>query len=262
MRGKGNLTLSLCAVVFTGAMQLVRFVQFNGRQRFAAPFSLASAGDLYDEVVADKIHDASTQESSEMPTMWWRGRGAVLNKSHPHLGAIHPDDKSLGWIVDPSVKRLRPAKHRASQTVACPKASNGTLASFGIEGKGGNKVLTKIKGGLDLARQQLSKSLFANTNTSTHPRILCMIYTVSTVNGEHKNLGAIADTWGRRCDGFIGFSNLTDHSVGAIDLAHEGPETYSNSKFFACNETKLIHVFPLFGMLTAANASNDFLSIF
>jgi hypothetical protein len=32
----------------------------------------------------------------------------------------------------------------------------------------------------------------------------------------------------RRCDGFIGFSNFTDHSVGAINIAHAGPESLYN----------------------------------
>ncbi|OEU07014.1 hypothetical protein FRACYDRAFT_151528, partial [Fragilariopsis cylindrus CCMP1102] len=59
-------------------------------------------------------------------------------------------------------------------------------------------------------------------------KILCMVYTAHFPNDQHKNLKAQAHTWGRRCDGFIAASNLTDHSLGAIDLPHLGLEEYGN----------------------------------
>lgn len=168
-------------------------------------------------------------------TTWWRRQIDVSNMTHPHLGAIHPNDKSLGWVVDPTVERLRTVHQQqhisGNSNIACPRNPDGTPALFGIEGEGGNKVLTKIQGGLDKARLQLSAS---SSSSPDHPppKILCMIYAVSRGDATgHDNLAAIADTWGRRCDGFIAFSNLTDHTVGAIDFHHDGPESYGNSKY-------------------------------
>ncbi|KAL3914629.1 MAG: hypothetical protein SGILL_006026 [Bacillariaceae sp.] len=181
-------------------------------------------------IVNAVAHDESSPISSgSSGKNWWRGRYDVSNKTHPHLGAIHPDDKSLGWIVDPSVERLRPVQHHPGQPFVCPKgASNGGSAEVsGIEGKGGNKLLLKVQGGLDKAKQELLTNE-KDIQHSQRPKVLCMIYAMSRADGGHGNLAAIADTWGRRCDGFIGFSNLTDHSVGAIDFYHDGPETIYN----------------------------------
>jgi glycoprotein-N-acetylgalactosamine 3-beta-galactosyltransferase len=41
-------------------------------------------------------------------------------------------------------------------------------------------------------------------------------------------LRAVAETWGPRCDGFLAASDLTDESIGAVHLLHEGPEHYRN----------------------------------
>ena len=40
--------------------------------------------------------------------------------------------------------------------------------------------------------------------------------------------GCSALTWGRRCDGFLGFSNVTTSNLGLLRLDHVGPETYGN----------------------------------
>lgn len=160
---------------------------------------------------------------------WWirRNQPNGTNYTHPHMGARHPNG-SLGMVVDPSVMRLlQPGlpmpTNNSSPSILCPAAGS----TFGIEGEGGNPVLYKIRRGLQKAQLEL-KSKNTEGQDETPARILCMIYTVHTEADQHSGQAAIAKTWGRDCDGLIGASNLTDHSIGAIDLPHEGPEEYGN----------------------------------
>eukprot|EP00977_Amphora_coffeiformis_P002880 scaffold538_cov166-Amphora_coffeaeformis.AAC.22 len=76
----------------------------------------------------------------------------------------------------------------------------------------------------DGTRKALSKVEISPGHPQTK-RVLCMVYTHSN---RHEQLRAIAETWGSRCDGFMAASNLTDPSLGAVDLWHEGPEIYGN----------------------------------
>ncbi len=80
----------------------------------------------------------------------------------------------------------------------------------GDEGKYGYQGLKKIE---------------IATAHQNQKQVLCMVYTQS--NG-HSRLQAIAETWAPRCDGFFAASNLTDTSIGAVHLLHEGPEIYDN----------------------------------
>jgi hypothetical protein len=52
-------------------------------------------------------------------------------------------------------------------------------------------------------------------------RVLCIVYTHSN---RHDRVRSIAETYAPRCDGFMAASNLTDVSIGAVNLLHEGPE--------------------------------------
>lgn len=154
---------------------------------------------------------------------WWIGR-IPLDNSTPivHQGAKHPNG-SLGMVLNPSIGRLRrPTMKMVIQKFnsTCPDAHS----KFGIEGEGGNSVLRKISRGLGKARWELQH----NSSSRQPLRILCMIYTVYTEDDRHSGQEAIADTWGKECDGFFGASNLTDHSIGTIDLPHFGPEEYGN----------------------------------
>ena len=222
MRIRDSMYLSFAAVLFTGASRWIRFLQISSTMR----------GEEYDDgpSVNKNLHQHSFSRNNA--TSWWRGQYDVSNETHPHLGAVHPEFQSLGWVINPTIERLRPPQYHLDQSFACPRAVNGSLTPFGIEGEGGHKVLTKVRGGLDQARRELSQS-------SKTTKILCMIYAASKSDGTHDNLAAVADTWGRGCDGFIGFSNLTDHSIGAINASHEGPELYGNSKCIA-NENQSI----------------------
>ncbi len=178
----------------------------------------------------DFIELRQVSTASEGRDGWWLYRGAPddVHLRHPHMGARHPNG-SYGMVVNPSVERLRdPIITQASillntsgNDFLCPTANN----SYGIEGKGGNQVMHKIRRGF----QQAPKLLRSRTTSPGDPvRILCMIYTVNTPKGNHSMQAAIAETWGRQCDGLIGASNWTDHEIGTISLLHEGSEEYSN----------------------------------
>lgn len=39
---------------------------------------------------------------------------------------------------------------------------------------------------------------------------------------------AILDTWGKRCDGYVASSNLTDPAVSAFNFPRRGPENFHN----------------------------------
>ena len=170
---------------------------------------------------------------------------------HPHKGALFHN--VTGMIVDPSPDRLEKffngvqnlhdfdesSLRTRRKDFLCP---NDTV--YGLEGKGGYQTLQKIRTGLLESLERNGKihnrnvdasHINDNNNTSTtttkrrrRSKILCMVYTVHLPNDNHYNLRAQAHTWGRRCDGFIGASNYTDHSIGAIDLLHQGIEDYSN----------------------------------
>jgi hypothetical protein len=72
----------------------------------------------------------------------------------------------------------------------------------------------------------------SSSTTRRSSRLLCSIYTY----GKRRYIvQSVVDTWGWRCDGFFAASTETvvddDSSqpgFGAIDLPHEGPESYEN----------------------------------
>ena len=93
---------------------------------------------------------------------------------------------------------------------------------------------------LDISREEKSDNLrmhynleFArhieisagNTSLREKTRILCLVYTCST---RHERLEAIAETWGKKCTGFMAVSNQTDAKLGAMSVPHDGPEVYNN----------------------------------
>jgi hypothetical protein len=81
------------------------------------------------------------------------------------------------------------------------------------------------------SQQNTTTTTSATTTTqqqtsTSRPKILCMVY---THQGSHDTyLRAIVDTWATQCDGFFAASNVTDVSLGAIQLEFPGPESYSN----------------------------------
>lgn len=58
------------------------------------------------------------------------------------------------------------------------------------------------------------------------PRVLCGIYTME--KNHPGNVQATRETWGKRCDGFIAFSTVTDNNIPSVNILHEGDEHYDN----------------------------------
>jgi hypothetical protein len=174
---------------------------------------------------------------------WWMGKiqseGGLLK--HPYMGARHSNG-SVGMLVNPSPSRLRVVDITKVSKLVCSSvlergSTEETSFYYGIEGKGGRQVLEKVKVKIDPKHKSVQEEK-KRTNARGErrsSRILCLVYSVHLPpNGKndhianHANLKAIAQTWGQKCDGFIGASNVTDHSIGAVNLLHEGPEEYGN----------------------------------
>lgn len=81
-----------------------------------------------------------------------------------------------------------------------------------------NKVGQEDRIDNDSAQQQRSTQ-------TRKTRLLCMVYTHSN---RHDVIHSIAETYGPQCDGFLAASNITDASIGAFDIPHDGPEAYRN----------------------------------
>jgi hypothetical protein len=196
----------------------------NGRQQYVVPAVV---------VVPNAVNTATTTTpSANILTSTTRRESrliAVLEPPHPHAGARYPNG-TIGYIVDPSPLRLRP-----EWAVPCPNlpaTASRTIDTnnTNIEGDGGRLVLEKVRQGLlrSLAASSSSSASRRSNPTQSQPpppRILCMVY---TYEGSHDRLAAIAETWGRRCDGFFAASNATDEEIGALDLTHAGDESYGN----------------------------------
>ncbi len=206
-------------------------------------------GDVQQVLHGEKSVDEDIQQSSEnnnasvylSKLQWWRGQDSNKTRMavHPHKGARF--NNMDGMIVDPSPRRLEvffngdkifESNRTVNSMELCPKDNE-----YGIEGEGGYKVLQKVRGGILESMQRYvhddnndytSKSSNSTMKRNRRSRILCLVYTVHLPNDNHSNLRSQSHTWGRRCDGFIGASNYTDHSVGAIDLLHMGNEEYGN----------------------------------
>lgn len=129
-------------------------------------------------------------------------------RPHPHSGA-RDEHGAWGYVMDPSPHHLLPPLVERKN---CPGPPT-------LEGPGGRKVLEKIRGGLLRSQAMLQK------HDGRSPRILCLVYTHQNA---YARIQATADTWGRRCDGFLAASNQTNRSIGALDLPHAGPEAYGN----------------------------------
>ena len=163
-----------------------------------------SSSPQYNDTSVESLHKKSHDQSSPLnhnltPTKVWTFEGMQ------------------GEVIDPSVDRLRPWSTSFLPPSSCPIGGGP-----GIEDINGFKALEKIRIGVEKSQREITK---AQESGNTQPRILCLVY---TVEHRHVNLRAVADTWGRKCDGFIGISNVTDHSIGAVAIPHHGDEHYKN----------------------------------
>ena len=128
---------------------------------------------------------------------------------HPHMGARDADGK-WGYIHDTTYVRRHPPKF-----TFYPPEGNGTGVCSLPYGEGeeyfqGIWALHKIK--------------VVNVPDNSK-RVLCIVYTHSN---RHHIVQAVAETYGRRCHGFLAASNQTNLTIGAVDIPHLGPESYDN----------------------------------
>eukprot|EP00934_Nitzschia_sp_Nitz4_P003312 Nitzschia sp. Nitz4//scaffold144_size56818//45724//47919//NITZ4_006546-RA/size56818-snap-gene-0.12-mRNA-1//-1//CDS//3329536543//3302//frame0 len=132
----------------------------------------------------------------------------------PPTQALSPTGQR-GYVHDPQILR-----HHPPDFTMHPKGDKaGVCENPGGKGKEGEHGIV----GLAKIRSFL---LSTSSRPPTNVKVLCMIYTHS---GNHATrLRAVAETYGPQCDGFIAASNLTDPSIGAVNLLHEGPESYGN----------------------------------
>ena len=125
---------------------------------------------------------------------------------HPHAGARFPNG-TRGLVINPSpeiLTNIMPT--RDTQCQIDDKTEEAQTITYNVA----RMVRTGVK---------------KVNNSNKSPRILCMVYTHS---GSHSRVQAIVNTWGSKCDGFFVASNMTDLSIGAINLLHKGPEVYTN----------------------------------
>jgi glycoprotein-N-acetylgalactosamine 3-beta-galactosyltransferase len=132
-------------------------------------------------------------------------RGTCQNKWQFPLGALDENGKP-GYIHDTTHLR----KHPLPFTYHPLGDDHGVcdlVFGQGREGELGLKGLRKIQ--------------ISPLASVPGKKVLCIVYTHSR---RHERIRAIAETYAPRCDGFLAASNLTDVSIGAVNLLHEGPE--------------------------------------
>ena len=123
------------------------------------------------------------------------------------LGALDASGKP-GYVHDPYFVKNHPLPfqfHPTGDTKSVCEIPFGK----GPEGRRGIKGLQKVKIIHDIPTGYRRK------------RILCIVYTHSN---RHDRIRAIVETYATRCDGFMAASNLTDPTLGTVNLLHEGPE--------------------------------------
>lgn len=82
-------------------------------------------------------------------------------------------------------------------------------------------ALNGLPHGLLLARISI-----ADPVTAPDVRVFCALYTMEKNHGT--NVKAVKETWGKRCDGFVAFSTVSDPAIPAYKIEHEGDEAYDN----------------------------------
>jgi hypothetical protein len=204
-----------------------------------------------DEPSKEQLEEASSPVAKQQQQP--QTNSSSLPRPHPHAGARYPDGTTWGYVADPTSAR----KHMLSMykkssgnadadyndmfrflpldTIEEETAVCGKAPGKGYENpRSWNMLTEKIQiGGPDPLP---FFNVTTNTTTTTMPpppfrngpkppRILCGIY---TYEGHHAQLQSQAQTWGWRCDGFLGFSTRTFPDIGAVDLPHEGTESYGN----------------------------------
>ena len=229
---------------------------------------LLSAKQLLNNVISIPFDSFASPIVLDHPDDIARRRNMTLfppPRDHPFAGARNVNGH-FGYVADPYSLRshmLSRFRHDSGDSLATwedmlnarymPLIDHGdvnetnlvceTAPGEGVEGEGGwdllvNKVvvggpvpLPKSPGdrreppngwGLGMSPASDDPPYF---NTSKPPNIFCGMY---TYHKRHYLLEAASQSWAFRCDGFLAFSDMTDPTIGAVDLPHHGEEIYGN----------------------------------
>jgi len=177
----------------------------------------AAAGnniDTYDAtIVTVASTNASTRESFAVKRITDKN---LREKQETGIVTTTSTKKELEEITNPSPRRLQKSSKSLERAKVCH--AEGVIDELSYA------AIAKIRRGI-IERARREELQHAPPEQSK-PRILCMVY---TYEGAHAtNLQAIVDTWASECDGFFAGSNVTDLSLGAVDIKFPGPESYSN----------------------------------
>jgi glycoprotein-N-acetylgalactosamine 3-beta-galactosyltransferase len=127
---------------------------------------------------------------------------------HPHAGALFSDGITPGYIHNPNTSFLLPCSTALKWNKSlCPS----------------KKSITSDWNGLKKVRAGVKKS---QGRQASKIKLFCAVYTYSARHTTH--LAYISKTWARQCDGFLASSNLTDASIGAVNMLHQGEAVYNN----------------------------------
>lgn len=142
---------------------------------------------------------------------WWRSLASSCGDlSHLLPGARFPQ----GERADPYLLRRQWEHGIISRDSANCHAEN-------LPGRDSRVLLDNIQ---LQATEQLEAGVTAGRDNI---RILCIVVTDSSKHGN--NLQAVRTTWGRRCTGFVAFSNRTDLELSAVETPAYGRVGDSNT---------------------------------
>jgi len=133
-------------------------------------------------------------------------------KEHPHLGA-RDKNGTFGYIYDEKALREDPPG------LGLTDQQVKSLCS--IHDENWELLTKKIRVDFEGHEKREREAMSGKKRT----KIFCVVYTLDKF---HHRIPSIRRTWGPRCDGFMVASNKTDESLGAVDIPHQGPETYDN----------------------------------
>ena len=158
--------------------------------------SAISLGYTFGPTLVEKYMGLSHEDSMQAPP-------------HPHRGATTQNGK-LGYKHD--VYFARRTKYPRKMRLAVKNEQSVCEHPPGkdVEGRIGYLGLSKIQ---------------VVPPSADMKKVLCIVYTHSN---RHDVLENIVETYGQRCDGFLAASNVTDQKIGAVNILHEGPESYDN----------------------------------
>lgn len=150
---------------------------------------------------------------------------------HPFAVARFPNG-TTGFVIDPAAQ-MHPDQtllRRRNQICHPDRGSIDRQAHKVFSNIRATMIKSKLQNGkMDSTIRSFNEMKTSSTDSSNKsnrsPRIFCMVYTHSEA---HHNIEAIANTWGKQCNGFFASSNATDLSMNTIDLSHLGPESYGN----------------------------------